>query len=120
MITGNELKEVRKSIGLTQEQLAAKWGITRVTVIKYESCGDQNLPNAEIMRVCVNQLITEQINPEKLKIVEKAMEFIASEREIYGSNLVGLEVDQEFLNELDALIVNLDFVADTFRSHEHE
>jgi transcriptional regulator with XRE-family HTH domain len=51
MITAAELKAARKAIGETQEQFAARFGISRTTYVNWENLGTpDNGPGPELIR----------------------------------------------------------------------
>lgn len=56
-MTGNELKAAREKAGLKQIELAEKWGLTRLTIIQWEGCGDKPLPKPKIASILVDNLL---------------------------------------------------------------
>jgi len=52
-MTGSEIKELRKKLNLTQQQLADKVGVTRVTVARWEAEAKRpsNLAKRELQRL---------------------------------------------------------------------
>lgn len=49
-LTGKRIKERRAELGLSQEELAEKTGVTRTTVAKWES-GENNLKQSKIKTI---------------------------------------------------------------------
>ena len=56
-MTGNELKKAREQAGLMQKELAYKWGVTRLTILHWEGCGDDPVPKPKIVKILVNDLL---------------------------------------------------------------
>lgn len=56
LITGNQLLQVRKKMGLTQVQLGEVWGVDRNTIINYERLESKPLPKNRMMKLLVEKL----------------------------------------------------------------
>jgi transcriptional regulator with XRE-family HTH domain len=55
-MTGNELKQRRKSLGLTQEQLARSLDVTLSSVARWEQLNDGEVPNSRILELAFDSL----------------------------------------------------------------
>ena len=40
-----------------QKELAYKWGVTRLTILHWEGCGDDQVPKPKIVKILVNDLL---------------------------------------------------------------
>lgn len=55
-MTGDELKELRKRLNLSQQALGDYWGVHRVTVGVWERTGPAMLPNPKMMAILAKDL----------------------------------------------------------------
>lgn len=81
-MTGNELKAFRKSVGMTQQELADQWGVSRVVVYQAEGRGTKVIPRGPELQVKLLQLqgrINDAFGP-----IERAKKFIESEAYAYS------------------------------------
>lgn len=76
MTLGEKLKEARRSIGLSQEQLAQKICVSRQAITKWES--DKGMPDienlralAKLLNVSIDYLIDDGENMDKITIKER-------------------------------------------------
>lgn len=88
---GGFLKELRKEIGITQEQLAEKLGVSGRTVSRWEN--GNNMPDislltdiAELYDVSIPEIIdgerkSEKMNDEVKNVAEKMSDYAGSEKE---------------------------------------
>jgi len=60
---GQEIKAVRKELGLNQTQLAEKLGVHRVTLAKWET-GEVEPENPIMLRLALDSLTRDYISPE--------------------------------------------------------
>lgn len=86
MSIGNKIAESRKQLGLTQDALAQKLGVTNQAVSKWESdqsCPDiQLLPQiADIFGLTIDELLGREPDPEKVKAEYEAIFGAVVERE---------------------------------------
>jgi DNA-binding XRE family transcriptional regulator len=55
-VTGKQLFQIRKKLGLTQQQLGEHWGVDRNTIINYERLDTKPLPKNRMMKLLVEKL----------------------------------------------------------------
>lgn len=87
---GERLKQIRANLGLSQEQLAEKIGVSRQAITKWET--NRGLPDvenmiilAEIFKVTLDELILERINVQE------------SQQELFESETVyDIDCDKHF------------------------
>lgn len=78
-LAGNEVRFLRRHLGLTLDDLAAKLGVTRQGVIKWEKTGDRptnmNLATEKLFR-----MITLEAKGVPADLFKKAFDYLFSER----------------------------------------
>ena len=132
MKIGNRIKELRKSKGLTQKQLAEKVDVNAVTITRYEN--DDREPNlgtlqliAETLNVTVNELLKDTDESKKMhqtidfasKAAEEYLEKISKDAfngikylAVYASledELSMLSNNDEVISLLDKLSIDLEY-----------
>jgi transcriptional regulator with XRE-family HTH domain len=63
-MTGNELKQERKRLKISQQTLAIKLDLALSTVARWEQLKDENIPNSTLLELALKGLKT-QINTKK-------------------------------------------------------
>lgn len=68
-MTSEEIKEIRRDLELTQEELAAILGVTKTSVARYEMQGGGSKPQGDIERklVQLHAFISDPIQKEEVK-----------------------------------------------------
>lgn len=59
-VTGNELKERRQALGLSQEKLAHALGVTGSTVARLEQLRERDVPTPQLYDLALKQLEAER------------------------------------------------------------
>ena len=59
-MTGNQLKERRLGLGLTQEQLARDLDVVASTVARWEQLRDAEIPQSRMLDLSIRQLEAER------------------------------------------------------------
>lgn len=74
-ISGNQLKTLRKQLGLTQDQLAKKLSVTRLTIYKWENKKSETIPanGYRMIRKFVENYIGVTISNELVQADTKAI-----------------------------------------------
>jgi DNA-binding transcriptional regulator YiaG len=62
-MTGDELKQLRTSLGMTQDELGQRLGVARVTVARWE-IGLRRIPQLAVRLV---QYVAKEVNAEQKK-----------------------------------------------------
>ena len=63
-MTGNELKQERKRLKISQQTLAVTLDLALSTVARWEQLKDENIPNSTLLELALKGLKT-QINTKK-------------------------------------------------------
>ena len=87
-MTGLELKEIRKNLGLTQLQLAGELNVDRVTVSRWES-GNKNIARKYEAQIKMINGVTQQAEAQFVIMLDKFGAFTTND--IIASNLTMTE-----------------------------
>jgi transcriptional regulator with XRE-family HTH domain len=63
-MTGNELKQERKRLKISQQTLAVTLDLALSTIARWEQLKDENIPNSTILELALKGL-KEQVNTRK-------------------------------------------------------
>ena len=66
-MTGNELKECRSNLGLTQATLAQALKKALSTIARWEQFKDKQIPNTEMLELALEALEKKSINGQEAK-----------------------------------------------------
>jgi|GEM_PF-5237621 len=97
-MNGLELKERRKNIGLTQEELAEETGMTRKTINSYEN--GVSIPNAKAKLI-------DSILTEKEKMFINKSNITISDNGVVNNNLNQKRANTSFGYNIDSLVKQL-------------
>lgn len=101
---GSKLKSLRKSKGMTQEQVAIKVGITRSTISNYEI--GRRTPHLTELQQLAGVF---GVGLEYFGVSNKdlAFELLARAKEVFDSNDIDHETKEELYHEFMKLYLNL-------------
>lgn len=109
---GGRIRYLRQSMGMTQEELAKKIGVTTATVSKYEL--NQREPNlktlrllTEILQISADELIKDYRGIDSIKKDIKYMEMVVESVEKLRPKDPMLKIYKESLENLKELADNL-------------
>lgn len=126
--TGVLLKELRKEINMTQEQLAEKLGVSARTVSRWET--GSNLPDLDILieladlyEVDIRELIdgerkNEKLNEETKDTLKKVADYAETEKKILARRMCAMTVGAVILLAAFAVLRELGLI-DTTSTYEN-
>ena len=104
-VIGKKLKQLRKSKGLTQEQVAEKVDITRSTISNYEI--GRRTPHLKDLSALAG-VFGVGLDYFGISPKDEAFDLISRAKEIFESNEVSVETKEELYREMMKLYLNME------------